>query len=131
MSHVAATTPESRPLTAGERALLEWLLTRGAEITATDRGLASCFLKQISALRVVGRCGCGCPSIDLALAAPELVVSAASATLADVEGYSPEGSAIGVILRAREGHLSELELYARDGKLPFTLPGMEQLQLYW
>ncbi len=131
MTDVTINPTESRPLTEQERVLIEWLLTRGAEITGTDAGLASSFLKQLSALRVVGRCGCGCPSINLALSEPELAVSRVTATLADVEGCSPEGSAIGVILRARNGQLSELELYARDAKLPFSLPGKEELQLFW
>src|SRR5262245_65613285 len=97
MSHIVAAS-EPRPLTEGERALLEWLLTRGAEITGTEAGLASSFLMQLGALRVIGRCNCGCPSINFTLTARELA-SDVSATLADVEGCSPEGSSIGVILR--------------------------------
>jgi hypothetical protein len=131
MSHANASAPESRPLTDAEHALLRWLLTRGAAITGTDAGLAAAFLPQLGSVRVVGRCGCGCPTVDLALAAAELAVGGASATLADVEGRSPEGTEIGVILRAADGRLCELELYARDGRVPFSIPGAEELQSFW
>lgn len=131
MIHEVTDTPEPRPLTNPERTLLRWLLGRGAEITGTDTKLASAFLPQLDAVQVIRRCGCGCPTIDLALVAPDLVVPGASATLADVEGCSPEGGEIGVILRASNGMLSQLELYARDGRVPFTIPGAEQLQSFW
>ncbi|MDZ4685124.1 MAG: hypothetical protein SH850_08540 [Planctomycetaceae bacterium] len=123
--------PERRQLTEAELALLRWLLTRGAEITGTDANLATSFLPQLDALLVVGQCGCGCPTVDLALIAPELAVSDISTALADVEGRSPEGSEIGVILRVAEGKLRELELYARDCRVPFSIPRAEELQLFW
>jgi hypothetical protein len=131
MSHGVNDSPEPRPLTDAERALLRWLLTRGAEITGTDAKLAGSFLPQLAALQVVGRCGCGCPTVDLALGVPELAVPGVTATLADVEGRSPEGTEIGVILRASDGRLRELELYPRDGQVPFTIPGEEELKEYW
>jgi hypothetical protein len=131
MNHGIATTPEPRPLTEAEQGLLHWLLTRGAEITGTDSKLASSFLPQMGALQVVGRCGCGCPTVDMALAEPGLAVPGVSATLADVEGQSPEGSEIGVILWATNGSLSGLELYARDGRVPFSIPGTAELQSFW
>jgi hypothetical protein len=130
MSHRRADTAEARPLTEGEQALLRWLLTRGAALTGTDACLAASFLPQIGAVRVVAQCGCGCPTIDLALGEAALAVPAISATLANVEGESPEGTQIGVILRATQGSLCELELYPRDGRIPFSLPGLEQLRSF-
>ena len=131
MDHTAVGIPETRPLTEAEAALLRWLLARGAQLTGTDADLALAFLPQVDASRVVGRCGCGCPSVDLALEAPDLLVGEVSATLADVEGHSPEGTEIGVILRAAGGKLNELELYARDGRLPFSIPSIGLLQSFW
>jgi hypothetical protein len=130
MSHGTNKTTEPRPLTDAEHALLRWLLTRGAEITGTDADLAASFLPQLGALRVAGCCACGCQTVDLAVAGPDLEVPGVTATLADVEGLSPEGTEIGVILRASDGTLSEMELYPRDGRVPFTIPGEEYLQEY-
>ncbi|MDR3619543.1 MAG: hypothetical protein P4L85_09350 [Paludisphaera borealis] len=117
----------SRGLTADERRVLRWLLTIGAEISGTAMQRATAFLPQLDQLRVTGRCICGCPSIDLALETSQLLVDDASGTLADVDGCSPEGPAVGLILRAKGGHLSGLEAYARDGVVPFSLPTDEQL----
>jgi hypothetical protein len=131
MSHIIREMSEPRQLTPSELALLGWLLTRGAEKTGTDADLASSFLPQLGALRAVSQCGCRCPTIGLTLTPPDLAVHGVSETLADVEGRSPEGSEIGVILRANHGRLNELELYARDGKVPFSIPSEEQLQSFW
>ena len=123
---------EWRGLTADERRVLRWLLMRGAEITGTDATRATAYLPQLDWLYVNGRCPCGCPTIDLVLEDASLAVSDVSgAPLADVEGRSPEGSEIGLILRARAGSLAELEAYARDGAVTFSLPTDEQLAAFW
>jgi hypothetical protein len=122
---------EPRPLTNDERILIHWLLTRGVEMSSTTTYLGAAFLPQIDALRVVSHCSCGCPTIDLALDDPNLAVQNVTGTVADVEGRSPEGTEIGVILRANNGVLKELELYARDNRLPFSLPGPTQLESFW
>jgi hypothetical protein len=49
--------------------------------------------------------------------------------LADFEGRTPEGMEVGVILHAREGEISELEVYAiSEVKGPFGLPIVESLK---
>jgi hypothetical protein len=131
MNHRITAPHEPRPPTVAERDLLRWLLTHGAKATGTDALLAAAFLPQVDALQVVGRCDCGCPSLELALVAPELALPGVSTTIADVEGLSPEGSEIGVILRAASGSLKELELYARDGRIPFSIPGAQELKSFW
>jgi len=122
---------ESRGLSVDERRVLQWLLTFGAQITGTDTAHAAAFLPQLDRLRVIGRCPCGCPTIDLALESPHLADGDVSDTLADVEGRSPEGTEIGLILRAKAGSLSRLEAYARDGLVPFSLPTDEELATFW
>ena len=122
---------QSRDLTDDERRVLRWLLTGGARLTGTDPARAAAFLPQLDRLRVVGRCRCGCPSIDLTLDCSHLVVDDVSATIADVDGPSSEGTEIGLILQAKHGSLSNLEAYARDGRVPFTLPTDEQLSAFW
>lgn len=48
----------NRPLTDSELTLIRWLIEHG-EPEARE------FAAQLQNIRVVGGCGCGCPSIDL------------------------------------------------------------------
>jgi hypothetical protein len=116
-----------RELNADEKRVLYWLLTRGAELTGTAASLAVAFLPQVARLKVIGQCDCGCASIDLSLDSPDLAVGDVSEVLADVEGRSPEGVEIGLILRAKRGCLVGLEAYSRESQATFTLPKREQL----
>jgi hypothetical protein len=51
--------------------------------------------------------------------------------LADFVGRAPEGIEVGVIVHAREGEISELEVYAKpDWKGPFNLPSVESLKQF-
>jgi hypothetical protein len=114
--------PERRSLTEKEGTLLEWLLANG-------RPDAKPYRSQVANVNVVGRCTCGCPSIDLAVGEREQRKTAPSIILADFEGRTPEGVEVGVILHAREGEISELKVYAIpvvDG--PFNLPSIESLK---
>jgi hypothetical protein len=114
--------PERRPLRAEERALIEWLLVHGSP---DAREYAS----QVADITVVGRCTCGCPSIDLAVGDEEQRKTGPSNLLADFEGTTSEGVEVGVILHAREGQISELEVYSIPGvKSPFGLPSIESLK---
>jgi len=72
---------------------------------------------------------CGCPTIDLVIGDRQQRIVGVSHVLADFEGITPEGIEVGVILHAREGQLSELEVFAMpevDG--PFGLPTIESLR---
>lgn len=116
------TRPEHRPLTDAERALLEWLIAHGGPE-------AQQYAPQLSQVRVVARCTCGCPTIDLAIGERQRRTVGASVLLADFDGVTPEGIEVGVILHAREGELSELEVYAKpevDGS--FNLPKIDSLR---
>ena len=55
-----STINEDRPLTAAEAGFICWLLGNGG-----DR--ARQFLEQLHRARVVGRCSCGCASINLSI----------------------------------------------------------------
>lgn len=117
------TIQDYRDLTTDERALLEWLLANGHEE-------AQAFVPQLSQVKVVSRCSCGCPSIDLTVSDKTERTTGPSTILADAVGRSPEGVEVDVILHAREGQLSELEVVSHDGTTKFTLPKPEALQLY-
>jgi hypothetical protein len=116
--------PERRPLTEEERKLLEWLLANGSPD-------AKPYIAQIANVNVVGKCTCGCPTIDLALGDREQRKTAPSIILADFVGKTTEGIEVGVIVHAREGEISELEVYAiPDWKGPFNLPSIESLKQF-
>ena len=113
---------EHRPLSKEERTLLEWLVANGGPD-------AQQYASQIADFSVVGRCTCGCPSIDLSVGRREQRKTGPSHILADFEGETPEGIAVGVILHVREGEISELEICAiLDVKGPFNLPSIESLK---
>jgi len=112
---------EERPLSDDERLLLTWLIEHG---TPEARE----FALQIERARVVGRCRCGCPTIDLGIDGVKTRTVGASQILADFRGWTPEGHSVGVILHAREGKLSELEVFSvADLEGEFSLPSIESL----
>ena len=114
--------PERRPLSKEERVLLEWLVANGS----SD---AKQYASQIVDVSVVGTCTCGCPTIDLAVGDRKQRKTAPSHILADFVGKTPEGIEVGVILHAREGEISELEIYAiPDVNGRFNLPSIESLK---
>ncbi len=101
--------------------LLTWLLEHG-EPGATD------YLSQIPLVRVVGQCGCGCPTLDLAVAGKEATRGSRSTIVADCCGTTPEGAFIGVMVHVREGILSELEAYSLSDLKKFSFPRPENLK---
>ncbi|MDX6501711.1 MAG: hypothetical protein QOG23_4971 [Blastocatellia bacterium] len=114
--------PEHRDLTSEERRLLEWLVTNGTNSTTL-------FAAQISQTKVVARCKCGCPTLDLAVGEKTSRTVGLSTILADAYGHSPEGVAVNVILHAREGELSELEVISMDDTDVFGMPTPETLEI--
>ena len=116
------TTPEYRDLTFEERRLLEWLLTNGN----VD---APAYVSQLPQVRVVARCTCGCPTLDLALGEKKYRTVGISTILADALGHSPENVPVNVILHACEGEISELEVISCDATKVFGLPTPEMLKV--
>jgi hypothetical protein len=113
---------ELRPLQPAEIALLKWLLANGNPD-------ARKYENQTERLRVVGRCTCGCPTVDLATGERDRRTVGPSNILADFAGVTAEGVEVGVILHAREGQISELEIYSlTDKEGPFGLPTIESLR---
>jgi hypothetical protein len=69
---------------------------------------AAKYAAQLDRVAVVGRCTCGCPTVDLAV--DGIPTSGASEIIGDAVGDS-EGIQVGVMLHCRQGQLSELEVY--------------------
>lgn len=111
--------PQSRPLTEDEGALLRWLLEHGAATPAEKA--------QLRFVSVVGRCGCGCPSIHLAVSGKVASPGSSVEIIADFCGMTPEGAFVGVMVHVREGLLSELEAYSLSETQTFTFPRPEDL----
>lgn len=108
----------SRPLTADEHDFIEALL--GGVRSGVGR-----YVGQLERVQVVGGCGCGCPSIDFGVPAAKEGGAPTPLVLADAE--SPEGVPVGVILWARGGCLSGLEVHPWDGSVSIRLPRQETL----
>lgn len=104
-----------RDLTSAERDLLDWVL----EHSARD---SEHYQAQIPRLHVVGRCGCGCPTVDLALKGQPHSREAVAQLIAEAEGEASEGVPVGVLIFAKDRILSELEVYSMSGETPFSLP---------
>jgi hypothetical protein len=109
-----------RDLNSAERDLLRWVLKRSA--AEPER-----YLEQIPRLRVVGRCGCGCPTVDLALEGQPHSRDAVARLIAEAEGQSPEGISVGVLVFAKDEVLSVLEVYSVAGDALFSLPSPDAL----
>jgi hypothetical protein len=115
--------PENRPLNSEERTLIEWLLANGTPVSAA-------YLEQLECLHVVSHCGCGCPTVDLAVGDAQASTTGASQILADFGGITPDGIQVGVILHARQGKISELEVYSEEGRTSRLLPIITTLKRY-
>jgi hypothetical protein len=120
----ATTIPENRQLNAGERTLIEWLIANGIPE-------ARAFTQQLTGLHVIGRCSCGCPTVDFAMGDSQQATTGPAQILADFFGITHEGIEVGVILHARQGRISELEVYSLGTTdttdLTFGLPRIETL----
>jgi hypothetical protein len=115
----AHTIAEKRALTVEERQLVEWLIEHGDPE-------AKLYSPQLPGLRVVSHCSCGCPTVDFAVEGSEVSTVGPSHLLADFLGKTPDGIDVGIILHARAGKISELEVYP-FGQTPTSLPTIETL----
>jgi len=117
--------PSARPLRPEERAVLTALLNH-ADFDGRDALLA-----QIELARVVGYCGCGCASVDLAVedSAPQTGVAYPIPNQATI--LTADGEAVGgLLVFIRDGCLSMLEVYNYCGEPISPLPPTERLQLF-
>lgn len=93
------------------------------------RAEAAEYVPQLTNLPVVARCTCGCPTLDLAVGGRRSRTEGALTILADAVGQSHDGVPVNVILHAREGEISELEVFSMDATEIFSLPKPEMLKV--
>jgi hypothetical protein len=111
-----------RPLTAEEIALTIWLLQYG-------EAKAERFLEHVPRARVVGRCPCGCASIDFAIAGQRAPACTGLDVLSDYQWRGSQGELFGVFVFARGNLLSGLEVWSIDGRAtPTSLPNASELE---
>jgi hypothetical protein len=124
MTEKPATIAEDRPMTDEERTIAEYLLRHAG----APEALA--FVPQLDSARVIGRCSCGCPTIDLAIP-PELRVADAPAErlLADASA-KVAGKTVGAMMFQYEGLLTMLEVYRLEdfSEEPFGLPSVDTIE---
>jgi hypothetical protein len=108
-----------RPLTVDEHDLIEAML--GGVRSGISR-----FIGQLETAQVIGGCGCGCPSVNLMVDSKATEASPSAILLADAE--SPEGVPVGVILWARSGCLSGLEVHPWGGADVIRIPHSDTLR---
>ena len=113
---------DDRPLTDEERVLARWMLEHGT----LD---APSFLPQLDAARVVGRCSCGCASVDLAVEGRPSTAGGPFGVLGDFL-YGDGAGLWGIFIFERNGILAGLEVYALNGDTPARLPAPDSLRLW-
>jgi hypothetical protein len=91
----------NEPPTNEERRFVKWLIANGSGDTRE-------YARQISQLRVVSRCLCGCPSVDFAIG--DYSQFGPSEPIVRAEGRSPNGIPVWVMLHSRRGEIAELEV---------------------
>jgi hypothetical protein len=108
-------------LTFRERSVLEKLL-------AADFAGAEHLREQVDTTAVVGRCDCGCPTIDLRVAPSALPADVARSPVPSElrdTSVDPPGD---VILFVKDGHLQSLEYLSYTSDPPLDWPDVEALQ---
>ena len=112
---------ENRPISDRERAVVAWLLAN-APVNAPLEHL----LPRVPELRVVGRCDCGCASVDFEVDGQ----SGGSHPIADAYAASSTGLKCGLILWGRDGAITGLEIYEMDLGTTRELPSIDKLRTW-
>ena len=116
----AATIDEDRPITEREAELVRWLL-----VNAPTAFVPSALEEGVAGLRVVGRCSCGCASVDF----EKQGQSGINHPIADAIAKTAEGLC-GLILWGREDAVTGLEIYEIEAGSADSLPPPDTLLKY-
>lgn len=117
---MSGTIPDDRAISEAESAIIEWVLLHGSR-----SGDLSSLSHSIPSLHVVGRCGCGCPSVDF----EEHGQSGDARPIAEAAGSNSEGVSVGIILWGLAGRISGIEFYANEAPVR-SLPTLDSLYVW-
>jgi hypothetical protein len=109
-----------RPISEAEAAVVE----RALAVAATDDS-APALSASLRTLQVVGRCECGCASVDFCKPSSGHVAQ----IVADAVAKAPNGEDLGVLVFALNGRLSGLEVYSYSDN-PAPLPVVASITGY-
>jgi hypothetical protein len=118
--HPAERLKEDRSISVDEAEVVRWLL-----VHAPVGGALAHLVPTVKTLRVVGRCSCGCPSVDFEVDGQTLPAQ----PIADATGQTADGTDVGVILWGRTDVITGLECYER-GRAIKALPLVATLQAW-
>jgi hypothetical protein len=113
-----------RPLTAGEAEIIQTLL-QYEDFSGRDE-----LLDQVSTAQVIGRCGCGCATVELEDGPTPASDSIPQPIPTEATILDESGDGIGgMLLFVNDGRLSELEVYS-FGEHPIrTMPPVDRLSI--
>jgi hypothetical protein len=115
---------EPRPLKPEEVTVIRVLLDH-ADFDGRDE-----LLEQIPAARVVGCCGCGCATVELAVDKAPADDAASYPVPNQATVLDEDGNLIGgVLLFVKDGCLAELEVYSFEDEPIGILPRPDRLRL--
>lgn len=114
------TTDFPRPLTEREAEVLGGLL-------AVDFEGAQELRRQAEVATAIGRCRCGCATIDLAVGKERAKPARVNQSPVPAEGRWAEG---GIILFVEDGWLSGLEIYTWSDDPPRVFPPPNEIEFY-
>jgi hypothetical protein len=113
------TIVEDRPISPAEAAVVEWLLRNASVVGSLEH-----LVQGVQQLRVVGRCGCGCASIDFEKDGQ----TSKARVIADAVGETAPKLRCGVILWGRDDAVTGLEVYEWEPGSNLALPSVESLK---
>ena len=112
----------SRELTQKERAFTRWLIEHAGVSDEEKQRL----LSQLTSATVAGMCGCGCASIDFAIAG---VTSDPTAPLHPIGEFVAKDRQFGVFVFSKHAMLAGVEIYSlEDTDLPPEFPELDTLE---
>ena len=121
---------EFRPLsnprrpTSDEDAYLQFLLSRPFEGSTKLR-------EQLSSVKVVAECPCGCYSISLdVFRTPTNAATVRRRVPIEAIGSDTDGAPVHILLYVVDGYLAELALYREDGMPISRMPSARTLELF-
>ena len=109
-----------RKISEAESAVVERALT----VAATDDA-AGALSNRVRALQIVGRCGCGCASVDFRTPAPGQIAR----IVADADAFAADGEYVGLLIWAIDDELSGLEVYSYSDN-PAPLPVVTSITVH-